>query len=100
MWYGWYSKRQEFLYGSAVYRGENGKHKHIITEVNQWSSYTPPPYRDSVKCGRLTHYLYGADFPRKAGMKKRNREPDKRRPAEMELVTDGGGPCDGDRIAN
>nr|QBK87014.1 MAG: hypothetical protein LCMAC103_03580 [Marseillevirus LCMAC103] len=87
MWYGWYSKRQEFLYGSAVYRGENGKHKHIITEVNQWSSYTPPPYRDSVKCGRLTHYLGGATPPakRKAGMKKRNRAPDKRLPSEMKM---------------
>lgn len=58
-WFGWYSKRQEYLFGCALYHHRSfsmGSEKIYVTQVSMDPEFKHP-YKDSIKIGRLTHFL-------------------------------------------
>lgn len=70
-WFGWYSEKQEELYGYAHYLDRKGKLV-AVTQIDQNSDFVPR-YKDSVRVGLLTHFC---GVQRRNGTKRRRREPD------------------------
>jgi len=54
-WYGWYSARQEKLFGYAHYQNKKGNLV-CITKVSQDQNFKHH-YKDSVYQGELTHFI-------------------------------------------
>jgi len=54
VWYGWYSEREEKVFGYAHYVNKKGDTV-AVTKVTQDPNYTHP-YKDAVCVGRLTHF--------------------------------------------
>lgn len=54
-WFGWYSEREEKIYGYAHYQNKKGEEV-AITKITQDPNYKHP-YKDAVYMGRLTHFF-------------------------------------------
>ena len=54
VWYGWYSEREEKLFGYAHYVNKNGETV-AVTKVTQDPNYRHP-YKDAISVGKLTHF--------------------------------------------
>ena len=54
-WYGWYSERQEKIFGFAHYLNKKGNVV-PITKISKDPNYKHP-YKDAIKMGGLTHYI-------------------------------------------
>tara|TARA_Y100000589_G_scaffold331574_1_gene385681 strand:- start:2361 stop:2651 length:291 start_codon:yes stop_codon:yes gene_type:complete len=54
-WYGWYSERQEKIYGYAHYVNKKGETV-AITKITEDPNYKHP-YNDAVYMGKLTHFI-------------------------------------------
>ena len=54
MWYGWYSEKQNVLFGVAKYINKAGE-EILVTEIGQDPNYKGT-YPDSIYLGRITHF--------------------------------------------
>ena len=54
-WYGWYSERQEKIFGYAHYQNKKGDVV-AITKITQDPNYILH-YKDSIFMGELTHFI-------------------------------------------
>tara|TARA_B100001057_G_scaffold426002_1_gene449818 strand:+ start:312 stop:599 length:288 start_codon:yes stop_codon:yes gene_type:complete len=53
-WFGWYSEREEKIYGYAHYQNKKGEEV-AITKITQDPNYKHP-YSDAIYMGKLTHF--------------------------------------------